>query len=116
MEIGEQKKDFVKIINVLFAVSFLPGITIIAGNFNLISLSKEVGSILSLTSIVLIIVWIKYLNDLWLVMGKKHGWAVGLVSFLPGGLFIMYGIAISVAYNYKKGEPFPKQLEIGFKR
>lgn len=114
---GESRRNFVAIFSSLFAVNLLFNVFGIAIKSEWIVVSKYIPHILDLFIIVLLILWVKYLNDLWKAMGKKYGWAIGIFLFAPGiGLFVVYAIAISVAHRYKKGEEFPRQFEIGFKK
>jgi hypothetical protein len=119
MEIQREKgkKNYVAIFSSLLTVNLLLNIFGIAIESKWIIVPEYIHSLLNLFIIVVLILWVKYLNDLWRAMGKKYGWAIGILLFAPGmGLFIVYAIAISVADRYKKGEEFPKQLELGFKK
>jgi len=93
METLNEKKNYRTTFWNLFGIGFLVNIISIFAQNDAISL-------LALFAVpVLLFFWMKNFNDAWKSVGKKYGWAVGLVTLVPFGPLI----AIVIARYYLKG-------------
>ncbi len=110
-----KKRNFVLSFNILLAVVFTLNLVRVLGDFGYLPIPGAMIGLIALIEIGLVIYWMKVLNDLWKVMGKRFGWIIGLLFFIPNfGIFITYGVGMVVARAYRDGNTFPKQMEIGF--
>lgn len=97
---NQKKKNYKSIFWNLFGVGVLLNLAI---NFRTaLNLPKIIAPFLLIALLVVVILWMKYFNEAWKVIGKKHGWAIGLIVLIPFGPFI----AIGIASKYLKGTEY----------
>jgi hypothetical protein len=99
-----KKRNYRSVFWNLFGVGVL--ISLVANSLKSFNLSKGthllISLILFIALIVIFVLWVKYFNEAWKVVGKKYGWAVGLFVLIPFGVFV----AIGLASKYLKGTEY----------
>lgn len=101
---AQKKKNYRSIFWNLFGFGVL--IYLVANSLTAFNLSKAVNLLVSLilfiALMVVFVLWVKYFNEAWKAVGKKYGWAVGLLALIPFGAFV----AIGLASKYLKGTEY----------
>ncbi|HBI34228.1 MAG TPA: hypothetical protein DEA43_04795 [Candidatus Moranbacteria bacterium] len=99
-----KKRNYRSVFWNLFGVGVL--ISLVANalpSFNLSNgISLLVNLFLFIALIIIFVLWVKYFNEAWKAVGKKYGWAVGLLALIPFGVFV----AIGLASKYLKGTEY----------
>jgi|GEM_PF-1797752 len=66
-----------------------------------------INNLLTLSVFVLLFFWCKYFNESWKKIGKKYGWALGLITIIPFGSIL----ALIIAHHYLKNTNYWKEAE-----
>ena len=67
------------------------------------------GPVVTLAAVAIILLWMKYFNDLCKAMGRRFGWLLGLLMFIPQvGLFVVDGGALASASRDNKSQSMPR--------
>lgn len=61
-----------------------------------------INNLLTYAIFVLIFFWCKYFNESWKKIGKKYGWALGLITIIPFGSIL----ALIIARHYLKNTEY----------
>ncbi|MCK4244432.1 MAG: hypothetical protein KAX20_02265 [Candidatus Omnitrophica bacterium] len=93
----QQKKNYRIIFWKLFGIGMVLNMGLSFGDESPI-LSK-LEPLFFIGTFILLFFWMKCFNESWKLIGKKHGWALGLVPLIPFGPLI----AIAIAHHYLKG-------------
>lgn len=93
---NQKKKNYKNIFWNLFGVGII--VNLVINSRAALNLPKIVAPFLLIALLVIVGLWMKYFNDAWKAIGKKHGWALGLIVLIPFGPFI----AIAIAAKYLK--------------
>lgn len=108
MEQQTTKKNYRVIFWNLFGISLLLGIA----NQGLKEIKGvDISNYLFIGAIIVYIIWGYYLNEAWKAIGKKFGWSLTLINFIPFGSL---GV-IAIAHHYLKGTDYWKGEYKSFK-
>ncbi len=106
---AKEKRGFMKRAHVLFGGGLILGIIRALGMYGVVEIPTWADSLVTLAAVAIILLWMKYFNDLCKAMGRRFGWLLGLLMFIPQvGLFVVYGVALASASRYNKSQSMPR--------